>query len=256
MKPGTKLCKNLVQEMDNILPLIGKLRYLIDNSRPDLIAALGILSDGAHLPTIDHYQAAKDLLKYLGTMPSLGIRIGGHDKNVLLTCFCDASGVQMMSDSKSRLASASFISTDSGVIEAIGKKDITVSHHTTEAETKAIDLCVRRTVSKRQLLDELGFPQNNPTKIYTDSASAKQLCDTENLINEKSRHIQSYVNYIREQINLRIIELIHIPGQFNVADILTKALPPDSFKRHQHTLMQGFSVAQAEQDNVLQEKNA
>jgi hypothetical protein len=50
------------------------------------------------------------------------------------------------------------------------------------------------------------------------------------------------LNFIRECINNRIIELHFIPSYFNVADILTKPLASDAYHRHQSHLCNGIPV--------------
>ena len=57
----------------------------------------------------------------------------------------------------------------------------------------------------------------------------------------KTRHIQKVINFIREQINDRVISLKFVPGQLNPADVLTKPLSREPFHRHTTTLLEGFT---------------
>jgi len=49
------------------------------------------------------------------------------------------------------------------------------------------------------------------------------------------------INFIRECINNRIIELHFVPTDKNVADLLTKALGFGIFTRHSDILLHGFN---------------
>jgi exoribonuclease II len=81
----------------------------------------------------------------------------------------------------------------------------------------------------------------SPTRIYMDNKSAIQLCEIFK-INHKVRHINIRINYIRELINNKVIELHFIASNFNVADVLTKPLASESFHQHSNILLYGFKA--------------
>jgi hypothetical protein len=83
---------------------------------------------------------------------------------------------------------------ESGTIFARSVKDTCVSHSSCESEIKAIDMAIRQTVWMRGFLEELGFPQKNPTVVHTDSESAIKLKDLCNVSN-KPAHCQAYNLY-------------------------------------------------------------
>ena len=56
------------------------------------------------------------------------------------------------------------------------------------------------------------------------------------------------IEFIRECINLRIIEVVFIPTDLNVADILTKPLAAKPFLQHRERLMTGFK---GQKDNIF-----
>ncbi len=86
----------------------------------------------------------------------------------------------------------------------------------------------------------MGESQEEPTDIYCDNKSSVEICKILNKTN-KTRHIQTVINSIREQINARIINLIFVPGSKNCADALTKALPRETFNRHIEKLFNGLN---------------
>jgi hypothetical protein len=58
---------------------------------------------------------------------------------------------------------------------------------------------------------------------------------------QKSKHIQMRINFIRECINNRIVEIVFVPSEFNVADVLTKPLADVLFNEHANKLLYGFN---------------
>jgi len=117
-----------------------------------------------------------------------------------------------------------------------------VSHSPCHSEISAIDKAVRYVKYLRELLDKCGFKQEEPTKLYVDTKSGRDLIYYSLKSNDRTRHINPKINYIREQINLGIVEIIFIPTELNVSDILTKGVfEPELFKAHSYKIYNGFS---------------
>ena len=82
----------LKSEQENkLLPAIGTLRYVCDNTRADILSAVGIASIGSNKPEKKNYTAVKQIFDYLNETRNLGIKIGGTDTDITLFGFCDAS---------------------------------------------------------------------------------------------------------------------------------------------------------------------
>jgi hypothetical protein len=137
------------------------------------------------------------------------------------------------------------LTKDSGAIYSVSKKDTTVSHSSTEAELKALDLCVKSVIYLRNLLHELKFTQYEPTVIYVDNKSTIELVSTLKS-NHKTKHINMKINFIREQLNARTIKVKFVRTKNQVADILTKALARADFERLKNYLLYGFNGTMAE----------
>ena len=98
----------------------------------------------------------------------------------------------------------------------------------------------REIVYVRSILAFMGYEQTKPTKVYVDNKSAIELCRTLK-VSHKVRHVNVRIHYIRELINARVIELVFIPSEFNVADVLTKALHSTPHERHTKVLLLGHN---------------
>jgi len=226
---------------ESLLPITGKLRWLADRTRPDILVALGEVSTGgAENPSDLHVQVATRIQHYLTTTKEKRLCLGGTDP-IILFGYCDASYITA-GKSKSRLGSCLFLNKTSGSISSISRNDKTVSHSSCEAEIKAIDMLCREVVVIRSLLEFLGCPQTEATRIYVDNKSAIELCRTLKTGNNV-RHVNVRINYIRELINQRVIELIFVPTELNVADALTKALDRVHHDRHTTVLLEGHISA-------------
>lgn len=224
-------------ENESLLPDTGKLRYVADRTRPDILVALGEVSTGgAESPSDEHIMVMNRMKCYLNTTIHETLDLGGSDP-IELFGYCDAAYVTV-GNCKSRLGSCVFLNRSSGAISCVSRNDNTVSHSSTEAEIKAIDMICREIVYFRSILSFLGYTQVNPTKVYVDNKSAIELCRTLK-VRHNVRHINVRINYIRELINSRVIELVFVPTKFNVADVLTKALCIQVHNQHVQVLLHG-----------------
>jgi len=220
----------------------GSLRYIVDTLRSDAASALGMLSKTVSRP-INGMEAMKlhvDIVEYLNRTKDISLILGGKVSEIKLCAFSDASRREQ-SDSKGRLGIVIYAHPQCGAILVKSVKEQTVSHSSMESEIMAIDMAIRHIVAIRTMLDELGFKQEYPTLIYIDSKSGKELCDSLR-VTDKSRHFNSKLNYIRQEINVRSVELVFIPGNLNVADIMTKNLAAPKYKRFRSWLMGGIPM--------------
>ncbi len=224
---------------ETLLPVLGKLRFLGDRSRPDLQFILSYLGSHALNPTEIEKNYVDHLLGYLNNTREIGKLVGGRDREIILFGFSDAS-YTCDGNALSQLGRCFFITKDSACISAGSKKDSTVSHSSCESEIKAIDAAVREAVYLRSLLKELAYEQKKPTRIYVDSASAIEIF---NILKTSHavKHINVRIHYIRECINQREVSLVFIPSKYNVADVLTKPLVGGLFDAHASRLMYGFA---------------
>jgi hypothetical protein len=233
----------------SLLPVTGKLRYICDRTRPDILLATGEISTGgSNAPSNNHVKVAKQIHSYLKGTKDMKLTLGGRGL-MKHFAFCDASYVTQ-GKSKSRLGHCQFLGMDSGAIDCVSVNDTTVSHSSMEAEIKALDLCILSVMYTRNVLSFMGYEQSTPTTIFCDNKSAIELCKTLKQTN-KSRHIQMRINFVRECINAGICEIVFVPTDKNVADVLTKPLPDEPFHRHIGKIMYGFNNSL---DDLLTEK--
>ncbi|GKB07800.1 putative ribonuclease H-like domain-containing protein [Tanacetum coccineum] len=108
------------------------------------------------------------------------------------------------------------------------KKQTIVANSTTEAEYVAAANCCGHVLwIKNQMLD-YGFNFMN-TKIYIDNEST--ICIVKNpVFHSKTKHIEIRHHFIRDSYEKRLIQVIKIHTDHNVADLLTKAFDVSSIR--------------------------
>jgi hypothetical protein len=113
-----------------------------------------------------------------------------------------------------------------------------ISHSSTEAEIKGIDMLMHEILHILDLARFVAGAQELPVKIYTDNKSAQELFKTLRT-NHKVKHINMRIQAIRELINSGTFAIYFVPTAHNVADILTKPLAEDQFVKLRDILMLG-----------------
>jgi hypothetical protein len=87
----------------------------------------------------------------------------------------------------------------------------------------------------RRLLKDINFAQHEATPIYLDSKSTIELAKNP-VHHERIKHIDVKYHFIREQVKEKKVELIHVGGEDQVADIFTKPLPTMKFEKFKNLL--------------------
>jgi hypothetical protein len=165
------------------------------------------------------------------------LRLGG-DGPIKMFGFSDASHITS-GKSKSRYGGSLYLGLDSGAFWSMSKTATTISLSSCESEIKAMTLVTCAIIHERDKLKAIGFEQDKPTVLYTDSQSSVDLCRTLRS-KENTKHVNVRINFLRECINNRIIEIVFIKTDLMVADLLTKPLAKDIFKELKYKLLYGF----------------
>ena len=209
-----------------IRSLVGKLRYAVDNTRPDSLFITSQLGSAAADPGDNHLLASNHLVTYLNSTRNLSLVLGGTDP-IILECFTDSSYIEV-ADSKSQLAYCMRLGATSGMFLSRSLRDDHVSLSSAESELFAVKESIQDIVWARNLLEFLGFEQLLPTPIYEDNQAVLFLTDIIK-VHPRTRHINKIINFVREFISLNVISLIKVSSALNIADILTKYLEKGQF---------------------------
>jgi hypothetical protein len=105
------------------------------------------------------------------------------------------------------------------------KRQKSAAISSTEAEYIAMSGCCAQILWMRSQLTDYGLGFNK-VPMYCDNKSAIALC-CNSVQHSRSKHIDIRYHFIKEQVENGVIELYFVQTLFQLADILTKALPRD-----------------------------
>jgi hypothetical protein len=188
--------------------VIGKLRFLGDRSRPDLLYPINKLSSYLSNPSHGVVAEVKTLLKYLNSTKELCLIVGGFEK-IELFGLTDASFVQD-SDCKSQLGYAVYLGKKSGAVYCSSKKNTVVSLSSTQSEVDALVGLVKEVLWFQGFLSFLGVDVGNePTQVWCDNSPAVTLTKEGNHL-KRSKHFIVKSTWLKEQVAVSTEELMWI----------------------------------------------
>ncbi|GJR06246.1 putative ribonuclease H-like domain-containing protein [Tanacetum coccineum] len=203
--------------------MIGSLMYLT-SSRPDIMFSVCACSRFQVQPKVSQLHAVKRIFRYLKGQPKLGLWYP-KDSPLILEAFSDSDYAGASLDRKSTTGGCQFLG--SRLIYWQCKKKTVVANSTTEAKYIAASHCCGQVLwIQNQMLDYgYNFMQ---TKIHVDNESA--ICVIKNPVyHSKTNHIEIRHHFIRDSYEKRLIEMVKIHIDHNVADLFTKAFDVSRF---------------------------
>ncbi|GJW78729.1 retrotransposon protein, putative, ty1-copia subclass [Tanacetum coccineum] len=204
--------------------MIGSLMYLTA-SRPDIMFVVCACARFQVTPKVSHLHAVKRIFRYLKGQPKLGLWYP-RDSPFDLEAFSDSDYAGASLDRKSTTGGCQFLGKR--LISWQCKKQTIVANSTTEAEYVAAANCCGQVLWIQNQMLDYGFNFMN-TKIYIDNEST--ICIVKNpVFHSKTKHIEIRHHFIRDSYEKRLIQVIKIHTDHNVADLLTKAFDVSSIR--------------------------
>ena len=239
---------------------VGSLMHIMTHTRPDICAAVKMLSEVLDNPGEEHLRALRYLLRYLNGTQTLGITYYGKDDPYWhqlrlqqpegLHGYYDANWSEDVHDGKSRCGYV-FMFGGGPISWWSGKQPI-IATSTTHAEFIAQDFAGREAEWLTQLLADLGLQPNsavpvhgilmNKSLLFGDNQGALALAKNPGGRHKGTKHIRAKYFYVRELLKEEILDLRYVPTQHNVADIMTKPLARPIFEQHRESM--GMSYVQ------------
>ncbi|KAG8499389.1 hypothetical protein CXB51_005989 [Gossypium anomalum] len=178
--------------------LIGCLLYLTA-IRPDIMFAVSLLSRFMHCCNVQHFQAAKRVLRYIKGTLSHGL-LFSKDEELKLKGYTDSDWAGSKDDMK------------------------------TEAEYIAAAGAVNQAIWLRKILADLNLFQEEATEILCDNKSAVAIAKNP-VFHGRTKHFDIKLHVIREMEQACEIKLVHCNSEDQIADILTKGLGASRFNK-------------------------
>jgi hypothetical protein len=194
-------------------------------TRPDIMCAVGQLSQFLNNPSSKHVSAAKRILRYLQGTSSLGITY--RPPPLRLQGYSDADWAGDMDTRRS--TTGYVVMLNNGAIAWKSRRQPTVALSTMESEYMALTEATKELKWIRTILAELGYSNGNnavdepPTDLFSDNQSAIALAKNP-VSHARAKHIDLRHHFVREAIQDKVIWVQYIPTTEMTADSLTKAL--------------------------------
>ncbi|GJT15816.1 putative ribonuclease H-like domain-containing protein [Tanacetum coccineum] len=197
--------------------MIGSLMYLT-SSRPDIMFAVCACARYQINLKVSHLHAVKIIFRYLKVQPKLGLWYP-KDSPFDLVAYTDSDYAGASLDRKSTTGGCQFLGCR--LISWQCKKQTVVANSITEAEYVAASSCCGQVLWIQNQLLDYGYNFMH-TKIYIDNEST--ICIVKNpVFHSKTKHIEIRHHFIRDSNEKKLIQMIKIHTNKNVADLLTKA---------------------------------
>ena len=206
---------------------IGSLIYLMLGSRPDLAYAINKLAQYSSAPTERHWKAVKKILRFVKYTSNTSLVLGKRPSNDPLVGYFDAAYMDDTTDRHSTMGNIFFY--HGCAVSWASKKQQTIALSTTEAEYLAGTEATKESVWIAAFLDGLGVTIG-PVKLVGDNQGANALALNPEY-HARTKHIHGRQRFISEMIEQKKITVAYIPTKDMIADILTKALPRESYER-------------------------
>ncbi|GKE14175.1 putative ribonuclease H-like domain-containing protein [Tanacetum coccineum] len=204
--------------------MIGSLMYLT-SSRPDIMFAVCACARFQVNPKVSHLHVVKRIFRYLKGQPKLGLWYP-KDSPFDLVAFTDSDYAGASLDRKSTTGGCQFLGCR--LISWQCKKQTVVANSTTKAEYIAASNCCGQVLWIQNQMLDYGYNFMH-TKIYIDNEST--ICIVKNpVFHSKTKHIEIRHHFIRDSNEKKLIQMIKIHTDQNVADLLTKAFDVSRFQ--------------------------
>ncbi|KAL6311416.1 hypothetical protein AAG906_035499 [Vitis piasezkii] len=175
--------------------LVGKLIYL-SHTQPDIAYVVSVVSQFMHCPSEDHMDAVMRILRYLKSSPGKGLMFSknGH---LNVVGYTDADWAGNITDRKSTSgAEAEFRGMVKGICELLWLK---------------------------KLLVEIGVAPSSEMNLFCDNKAAIAISHNP-VQHDRTKHVEVDRNFIKQNLEEKIIQLPFVKSEDQLADILTKAV--------------------------------
>ena len=210
--------------------VVGSLMYAQICTRPDISFAVGMLGRYQSNPGLDHWKAAKKVLRYLqGTKEyMLTYRRSDH---LEVIGYSDSDYAGCVDTRKSTCGYLYLLA--GGAISWKSVKQSVIATSTMEAEFVACFEAMVQAKWLRNFISGLGIVDSiaRPLKIYCDNSAAVFFSKNDKY-SKGAKHMELKYFAVKEEVQKQRVSIEHISTNLMIADPLTKGLPPKTFTGH------------------------
>lgn len=204
--------------------LVGCLQWITCCTRPDIAYAVSQLSRFNSSFTVQHWTAAKHVLRYLKGTATLGISYGVEDFKPII--YSDSDFSQCAETRRS--ISGYVVMMSGGAVCWKSQRQSVVALSTTEAEYISSAEASKHISWVRSFMFDIFHQLEGPTTFNIDNTSAIFTATGEG-IKSRSKHIDRRHHHIRDMFQSNQISIYHVSTDKMLADYLTKPLGATDF---------------------------
>eukprot|EP00171_Calliarthron_tuberculosum_P001088 IDg1088t1 len=231
-RPNRTLTLSQSGYVDKYSIVIGSLMYLMIGTRPDIAFAVGKLSQHCEKPRLQHWIAAKRVLRYVKGTRNLSITYGTKSSLEPLG-YCDSDWGGCVETRKSTEGYLFLIA--GGAVCWRSKKQSIIATSTCEAEYVSLCSAAKEAIwLSRLLATVLGKPSPTPITIMVDNEGAIASSHSTS-INQRNKHIDMRYHFVREAVLSGLVKIQHCTSEEEAADPLTKPLYRIAFEKHRES---------------------
>ncbi|KAG9449432.1 hypothetical protein H6P81_009397 [Aristolochia fimbriata] len=227
---------NLEEQMKNIpyASVVGSLMHAQVCTRPDIAFVVGMLGRYQSNPGLDHWRAAKKVLRYLQGTKNYMLTYRRSD-SLEVVGYSDSDFAGCVDYRKSILGYIFMFA--GGAISWKSAKQTIIATSTMEAEfvscfeATSQPVWLKSFIAGLRLVDSI----SRPLQVYCDNLAVVFMAKN-NKSGSRSKHINIKYLAIREHVKDQKMIIEHINTELMLADPLTKGMPPRKFKDHVVTM--------------------
>jgi len=209
---------------------VGSLMYAQVCTRPDISYVVGVLGRYQSNPGVDHWRAAKKVMRYLQGTKNFMLMYKRTD-NLEVIGYSDSDFAGCIDTRKS--TSGYVFMLASGAVSWRSAKQTLTATSTMEAEfvscfeATSHGVWLKSFISGLKVVDSI----SRPLKMYCDNSAAVFMAKN-NKSGSRNKHIDIKYLAVRERVKENKVVIEHISTELMIADPLTKGMPPKNFKDH------------------------
>lgn len=217
--------------------LVGCLLYMVTCTRPDIAHAVSIASRTSE-PTEAHWACLKRILRYLKGTVDLSLHFS-KARDPELTGYSDAD---YANDPETRRSTSGLVIYwgDSPIAWKCQRQSL-VTLSTTEAEYIAGTELVKKLIPLKSMMTELRLIKDRPVQVFIDNKSTVNIVKNEQS-QDRTKHIDVRHKWLNEHHDAGNIEISHISGDEQRADILTKPLLKTKFTSNRNWFLNSLTM--------------
>jgi len=221
-----------VDERADFHSMVYKLLYLAKRTRPDILGPTQFLSTRVTQARQQDDKKLDRILEYLNETSYLGLLLSANTPAEVIS-YIDASyGV----NTSRRGHTGSMITLGSGAIHAGSKEQSINVKSSCECELVGLSDGLSQVIFTRNFLLGQGY-EVQPATVMQDNTSTINLAQNGMSNSEKTRHISIRYFFVTDRIKSGEIKLQHMGTEDMIADILTKPLQGELFRKLRDLLL-------------------